>query len=93
MRFVVVVASLCACTSKDSTPPPPPEGGKATTPKDVVSANITLKRGLTGAKPEAFCRWMFAVLGMQPGDELVDLFPGTGAVTQAYEAWQQEQAA
>jgi hypothetical protein len=73
--------------------PPPPKGGKATTPKDFVSANITLKRGLTGAKPEAFCRWMFAVLGMQPGDELVDLFPGTGAVTQAYEAWQQEQAA
>ena len=59
----------------------------------IVSIERSRKSGRTGAKPEGFCRWMFAVLGMQPGDELVDLFPGTGAVTQAYEAWQQEQAA
>jgi hypothetical protein len=75
--------------------PPPPKGGKATTPKDFVSANITLKRGLTGVKPERFCFWIFDLLGMRPDDEFVDLFPGTGAVSRAWEAWceMQERAA
>ncbi len=39
---------------------------------------------LTGRKPVAFCAWLFDLLGMVPGDELVDLFPGTGAVTRAW---------
>lgn len=60
--------------------PPPPKGGKATTPKDFVSANITLRKGLTGAKPEAFCHWVLDILGWQPGDTVDDLFPGTGAL-------------
>jgi hypothetical protein len=37
-----------------------------------------------GGKPEAFCRWMFALLGALPGDELDDLFPGSGAVGRAW---------
>jgi hypothetical protein len=56
------------------------------TVRDWVAAAATTRRGLAGAKPEAFCRWLFAVLGAQPGDELVDLFPGTGAVTTAWTA-------
>lgn len=48
--------------------------------RDFVSANITLGRGLPGAKPDDFSRWVFEFLGMEPGDQLVDLFPGTGAV-------------
>jgi hypothetical protein len=71
--------------------PPPPKGGKATTPKDFVSANITLKRGLTGAKPEPFCLWVFDLLGMHLGDEFHDLFPGTGAVTEAHRIWKERQ--
>ena len=31
--------------------PPPVKGGKQTTPKDFIAESITLKRGLTGAKP------------------------------------------
>lgn len=62
-------------------------GRKSPTVRDWVSANITLKRGLCGVKPEAFCLWLFDLLGMQPGDELVDMFPGTGAVTAAWEKW------
>lgn len=58
--------------------PPPPKGGKATTPRDFVSANITLKKGLTGAKPPDFCSWVLDILGWRPGDQLDDLFPGTG---------------
>lgn len=44
--------------------------------------------GVPGRKPDAFCYWLFEVLGMQPGDELVDMFPGSGAVTRAWERWQ-----
>jgi len=39
---------------------------------------------LPGRKPVAFCAWLFRCLGMIPGDELVDLFPGTGAVGRAW---------
>lgn len=58
--------------------------------RDWIAESITLKRGLTGAKPEAVCRWGFEVLGMTPEDELVDLFPGTGAVMRAWERWRDE---
>lgn len=57
------------------------------TARDWVSANITLKRGLTGAKPRDFCRWIFEILNIQPGDQFDDLFPGTGAVMAAFEEW------
>lgn len=60
--------------------PPPPKGGKATTPKDFVAANITLKKGLVGAKPDKVILWLFDLLGARPGDTLDDLFPGTGRV-------------
>jgi hypothetical protein len=39
---------------------------------------------LPGRKPLAFCAWLFDCLGMLPGDELVDLFPGTGVVGRAW---------
>ena len=57
------------------------------TVRDWVSANITLKRGLVGVKPDAFCFWLFEVLGLFPDDTFVDLFPGSGAVTRAWEYW------
>jgi len=54
------------------------------TVRDWVSANITLRRGLSGVKPDAFCFWLFDLMGMRPGDDLVDLFPGSKAVTKAW---------
>ena len=39
---------------------------------------------LIGRKPLAFCAWLFEAMGMLPGDELVDLFPGTGIVGRAW---------
>jgi hypothetical protein len=60
---------------------------KQPTVRDWVSANITLKRGLCGAKPDAFCDWLFELLNLQPGDEFSDLFEGTGAVRRAYRRW------
>lgn len=58
--------------------------------RDWVSESITLQRGLTGAKPEAVCRWAFEVAGLEADDELVDLYPGSGAVTRAWEAWRSQ---
>ena len=59
---------------------------KAPTIRDWVSANITLRKGLSGVKPPAFCEWLFDLLGVEPGDEFVDMFPGTGAVSAALAA-------
>lgn len=56
--------------------------------RDWVQENITLKRGLTGAKPEAVCHWAFELAAARPDDTLDDLFPGTGAVTRAWRTWQ-----
>jgi len=55
--------------------------------RDWIQESITLKRGLTGAKPEAVCHWAFEMVGARPEDDLVDLFPGTGAVTRAWATW------
>jgi hypothetical protein len=63
---------------RNKNPPAPPKGGKAITPKDFVIANITLKKGLTGAKPEKVCEAILDWLNVIPGDEVHDLFPGTG---------------
>lgn len=41
---------------------------------------------LPGRKPIAFCAWLFELMGMQPGDELDDLFPGTGVVGRSWRA-------
>lgn len=53
-----------------------------TTPtvRDHLSQGITLRRGLVGAKPEQFCRWVLHLLGWRAGDVVDDLFPGTGVM-------------
>lgn len=67
---------------------PPQKDGKQNTPKDFLwhdqegglLAPITLKKGLTGAKPESFCSWVLSLLNVQPGDEVDDLYTGTGVM-------------
>lgn len=39
---------------------------------------MTLRKGVVGAKPASFCRWILELLGYEEGDDLVDVFPGTG---------------
>lgn len=58
------------------------------TERDWVSANATMKRGMVGAKPDLFCFWLFRVFGLREGDEFVDLYPGSGAVSRAWAKWQ-----
>ena len=48
--------------------------------RDHLSEPITLKKGLTGAKPARFNRWILDLLGYVDGDEVHDLFPGTGGM-------------
>lgn len=55
--------------------------------RDWLACPITLKRGLTGVKPEQVCKWLFDAMGCEPGDELVDMFPGSGAVGRAWDSW------
>lgn len=39
---------------------------------------------VTGAKPAAFARWMFDLLGATTADTLDDLFPGSGGIARAW---------
>lgn len=50
------------------------------TVRDFLAQSIVLRKGLTGAKPPAFNRWILDLLGYREGDEMVDLFPGTGSM-------------
>jgi len=52
---------------------------------DALRALPARKGGtLPGRKPLAFCAWLFQCLGMLPGDELHDLYPGTGVLSKAW---------
>lgn len=64
------------------------EAGKPMIDRDWIQESITLRRGLTGAKPEKVCHWAFEMVGARPEDELCDLYPGTGAVSKAWRSWQ-----
>lgn len=62
-------------------------GGRQEPPgvRDWLSALPARSGGtLPGRKPIAFCAWLFRCLGLAPGDELRDLFPGTGVVSRAW---------
>jgi hypothetical protein len=58
--------------------------------RDWIDEPITMKRGLTGAKPERVCHWVFELLGADPADTLVDLYEGTGAVWEAWLSWRRK---
>lgn len=60
---------------------------KQDTVRDWCAVNITLKRGFTGAKPVKFVHWILEVLNVESGDEVVDLFAGSGAVQAALDGW------
>lgn len=60
------------------------------TVRDWVSAEITLKKGLTGAKPEAFVWWLLSLMGVQENDEVTDIFPGTGVVGRVWSQYQRQ---
>lgn len=60
------------------------------TVRDWTAVNITLKRGFRGAKPDKLILWLLDVLNADPSiDQVDDLFPGSGAVTNVIRAWKQ----
>lgn len=42
---------------------------------------------VVGSKPRGFAFWLFDAMGLRPEDELVDLFPGSGAIGRAWDEW------
>ena len=65
---------------------------KEETARDWHSENITLRKGLCGAKPPGFALWVAGLLGASPdhGDTIDDLFPGTGGMLSV---WRQSRIA
>ena len=51
--------------------------------RDHLVCNIALKKGLSGAKPDAFNDWILKLINYEPGDEVVDLFPGSNRLEEA----------
>lgn len=62
--------------------------------RDVLICGQPAKRAgekrIAGAKPAEFCRWMFGLLGARPGDQMDDLFPGSGVVAEAWQEYQSQ---
>lgn len=50
----------------------------------VSRPRLTDPDRVVGAKPAAFCRWMFDLLGALPVDDFTDLYPGSGGVMRAW---------
>lgn len=40
------------------------------------------RRGFIGSKPHAWTKWVLAAMSFEPGDVVVDMFHGSGAVTE-----------
>ena len=51
--------------------------------RDWLSCATARKKGLQGAKPDAFNDWVLLLLNAQSEDEVVDLFPGSGGLSTA----------
>ena len=66
-----------------------PRKREQSTWRDFVSEPIAMRRGFPGAKPDAFCFWIFEGLNLEAADEFSDLFPGSGAVGRAWEKWKE----
>jgi hypothetical protein len=62
-------------------------GSDGFTRRDWIACPMSLRSTVIGAKPEAVCHWCFEIVGAEKGDTLVDLFPGSGAVSRAWESW------
>ena len=59
----------------------------ATKVRDFLACHPATDWEFPGAKPRLVGRWVFAALGLEPDDLLIDLFPGSGAVSAAWEEY------
>lgn len=56
----------------------------------VTNASTGADHGFNGSKPRAVCDWIFRCMNLNRADVLDDLFPGTGAVSAAWQAWRSQ---
>lgn len=59
----------------------------------AAKARTTDPNRVIGAKPAAFCRWVFDLLGAHPGDDFTDIYPGSGGVLRAWSVFTGTEAA
>lgn len=57
----------------------------------AAKPRLTDSNRVIGAKPPAFSRWVFDLLGAAPGDHFTDLFPGSGSVATAWRIFTSEE--
>ncbi|MDO8107158.1 hypothetical protein Q6348_08105 [Isoptericola sp. b441] len=67
--------------------------GRTDTLVHVARPRTTDPKRVIGAKPAVFARWIFDLLGALPGDELHDLFPGSGGIARAWDLYASPSAA
>jgi len=60
------------------------------TMNDWIKTNTVIHQSVLGEKPELFVWWLIEMLGMEPSDELDDLFPGSGNVTRSLDVWRSQ---
>ena len=53
----------------------------ADTPFDWCMESMRNGSPILGSKPPGFCSWVLRLLGYEEGDEIVDMFPGTGVMS------------
>lgn len=59
--------------------------------RDWLACPATRLQGTPGAKPPEFAFWIFDQLGMEPDDDLDDLYHGSGAISRAWDSWRSQQ--
>tara|TARA_R100001463_G_scaffold110240_2_gene164948 strand:+ start:1747 stop:2298 length:552 start_codon:yes stop_codon:yes gene_type:complete len=59
--------------------------------RDWLMEPMATQKGIVGAKPKRLCWWLFDCLGAQQDDDLADLFPGSGDVTDVWQSWRTRQ--
>ena len=61
------------------------------TPPDSLVCGVSVRRSdpgrVIGAKPAAWWRWVFDLIGVLPGDEFSDLYPGSGGGGRAWQVF------
>lgn len=55
--------------------------------RDWIACHPVTGADFVGAKPPGVIEYVFQALGLEPDDELADLYPGTGAVGRTWDEW------
>lgn len=62
----------------------PSRGAGVDVLQKIARPRTTDPSRVIGAKPADFAWWLFDLLGARPGDELVDVYPGSGGIGRAW---------